>query len=574
MRLHYVEYSNFWAVGSHPIRVQLDAHTATCIIGKNGSGKSTVLESICYALFGKLLSSVKLAQAINIKNKKKLMVSIAFEANGFNYVVKRGQKPNVFEIWKDDVLIDQSASVKEYQKLLESIINCDFKTFCQVVALNKERYVPFMDMKPLQRRQVVDEILDIGIFTAMDKICASRFANANLNLNCAKNDKTILDEKRLGQIHLIETLASNKETLLGQLDADESENKKAIADLETERDELIKTLEVINEELATVDIESSATMVEEINKITRESDFIIKQHAKDKTFFETNDVCPVCHQTIDDAFKQSKVSNIDELIAKEQELVEELKSDYKSAKAVIALGDEIKTLLREVQADLKRVDSSIAHYQHVITGVVKKKDEFNDSDIGKSIKDANEKLVAIDEEIANQELAIAECVENVKKFETIRTQTVDSGIKQRIIAEYLPIFNKKVNEYLYEMEFFIGLELNENFEESFNAVNRIGFSYDQLSTGQKCRVNLAIWLALLEIAAIKNSVSTNVLFLDEILESMDYEGVQMFLKLCRDKLSNMNIFVITQRPDVFKDLFDAVLGFKLCDDFTEIEYGL
>lgn len=570
MKLKWIEYKNFLAVGSKPIRIQLDEYNTVAVLGKNGSGKSTVLESIAYALFGKMLSNIKIAQAINTKNKKNLFVTACFDVNGSEYIVNRGQKPKVFEIIKDGLLIDQSASERDYQKLLEHVIGCDFKTFTQVVALNKERYVPFMDMKPAQRRQVIDEILDIGIYTAIDRVAASKLSNAKIEYQKALTDKQIIATQIKGKEELVASLEHTNKSHVDDLN---SEKSKALAELEMLKEsenQLNDVMLDLDKEIAEINPTVIKETAAELVSIKQSINIKLNEIRKMKSFFDENSNCPVCHQHIDNEFKHEHVTNLDSEMGELTEDMAAVNEEEVEVKKSQDTANEILSLTQTVKQDIRDVQRNISTLNNRIKELDIKLKESAETDLSKSLTLAIADLESLNQSLVDQDGVITEKDTTVTRYENIRKQTADTGIKASIIADYLPVFNKKINEYLYEMEFYVGIELNESFEESFKAANKQGFSYEQLSTGQKCRVNLAIWLALLEIAAIKNSISTNVLFLDEILEPMDTEGVEMFIGLCRNKLTTSNIFVITQRGDEFKNLFDGNLSFKLNSDYTEM----
>ena len=569
MKLKSIEYKNFWAVGSTPIVIDLDNEPLTVLTGRNGAGKSSVIECITYALFGRLMSNVKIAQAINNKNKKNLLVTLNFEANGSNYTIKRGQKPKVFEIIKDDMLIDQSASEREYQKLLEVIIGCDYKTFIQVVALNKERYVPFMDMKPAQRRQVIDEILDIGIYTAIDRLAATRLSNAKTDYQRAVSEKRVTETKIKGKEELIASLTKGNDDRLQELEDEEQKVKVTVDDLLADAVELRGSIEEMEKELLSFNEPELNSIRQDIAALKADNNASEKSLTKTHKFFSDNNTCPVCNQSIDIEFKAKEMERIQHDISAIAEELSVLDDESKTLSEQIELMNDVKSVITSIKSQLNANESSTRHYNQQLQTIENKRKQLLENDHNTGLATANAELEALHELLETNTKTIIEFDAVVARYEAIREQTSDTGVKAKIISEYLPVFNRKINEYLYEMEFYVGLELNESFEETFKAANKAGFSYDQLSTGQKCRVNLAIWMALLEIASIKNSVVTNVLFLDEILEPMDAVGVELFINLCRNKLRGTNVYVITQRAEEFKPMFDRSIEFVLNNDFTE-----
>lgn len=569
MKLKSIEYRNFWAVGSSPIKIELDASQLTVLNGKNGSGKSSVIECITYALFGRLMSNVKIAQAINNKNKKNLLVVLDFEANGSSYTVRRGQKPKVFEIIKDGLLIDQSATEREYQKLLEVIIGCDYKTFIQVVALNKERYVPFMDMKPAQRRQVIDEILDIGIYTAIDRLAATQLSAARTEYQRAVSNKRVTETEIKGKEELIASMVKGNDARIQELDEEEHQINDAVDELERGAVELHDTLAELERDLESFNEPELNSLRQDIASLKADNMANEKNLSKTHDFLSSNDVCPVCNQTIDAEFKEKELEKLHCNVNAIREEMSVLDDESKKLSEQIQLMNDVKGVISSIKTQLSNTESGIKHYKAQLANIANKRAHLSDNSQSEGLIATNGELKALQDKLREQEDTIIEFDNVVARYEMIREQTSDTGVKARIISEYLPVFNRKINEFLYEMEFYVGLELNEAFEETFKAANKQGFSYDQLSTGQKCRVNLAIWMALLEIASIKNSVVTNVLFLDEILEPMDAVGVELFINLCRNKLRGTNVYVVTQRAEEFKPMFDRSIAFVLNNDFTE-----
>lgn len=564
MRFLDIEMKNIWAIGNTPIKIDLCASPTTLIGGPNGAGKSTFLQAVCYGLFGKLLSNkVNLQDAINRTNKRNLLVKVRFEKNGCEYLVVRGEKPKTFEIFKDGELVNQSSSSREYQKMLEVVLGMDFKTFSQIVALNKERYVPFLEMTPAQRRGVVDDLLGTMVYSIMDELCRA-------DISTIKND--IAQHKRAYDVSK-ERIRGSKETL----DAIKRKNGEYLQSIERRIEGYQSEIDSLNDENAKLQddvVDGLGDKVSALNGTIADYDDLASEFERNTNeskklvqFFQVNHTCPVCMQDISPDFSQSirdaEQAKMDEIGEAAGLLVEKLTDIISRRDEAVDEQKRTQDLLLTIRENSLRI------------GTLQRSIESAKSEISSiSIDDIKNAELELEKSMTASDACYTDLADANKKLEMvefIRSATNDSGIKQKIIKDYIPVLNEKLNEFLSAMEFFIGIELDEGFNESFGSFNKTGFKYEQLSTGQKARVNLAIWLALLEVSAIKNRITTNFLVLDEILEPMDGDGVALFMKLCKDKLKDRNIFVISQRFDEFEELFDSSIRFKQVNDFTVVD---
>lgn len=560
-----VRYKNFQSVGNTFITIDLDRSPTTVIGGQNGAGKSTMLEAVSYGLFGKPLKKLTLAQLINTINRKALVVEIEFTKNGKEYKIVRGQKPAVLEFWIDGELQDQSAKSSDYQAKIEYVLGMDFKLFTQVVVLNKEKYTPFMDLGAADRRKVVEDILDISVFSVMSDLQKSRARTLSSEIEDLKFERERLQERMRGQQRLIDEAASNVDGQVQGLRDD-------ITGLETEKDGETSKLTDIDTRL--VEFEGVGSKVTAASAKKRQFEDVavkfqanIKELERTASFFKDNDVCPTCSQPIDDEIKRVKHDECNTKVSGIKESAANMVSHYQLAVATLndlvatqQAEQELQRARRTTQDAIARIDREIASKRAAIArlSVESKVDQYR-QELQSSTTTFDTMTDGL-EELKQKEVAQARAKDLLK----------DDGIKASIVRDYIEFINTRVNEYLGAMDFFIGIALNEKFEDKITSINREGFTYDNLSTGQKSRVNLAIWLALLEVAAIKNSVVTNLLALDEVMENLDSEGVSSFMKLVREKLPHRNCFVITQRFDEFKDHFRTELRFQLRDGFTEI----
>lgn len=560
-----VKYKNFQSIGNAAITIDLDRSPTTCIGGHNGAGKSSLLEAISYGLFGKSLKKVTLGQLINTINKKNLVVEIEFEKNGKAYKVVRGQKPAVFEFWIDNELQDQSAASKDYQAKVEYVLGMDFKLFTQIVVLNKEKYVPFMELGAADRRKVVEDILDISVFSVMSDLLKKVTSNLNTEIEDLKYERERLDERMRGQQRLIDEAASNVDGQIATINETISTLGDRIELLDAES-------KVYDEELAT--LADITQKVNDASKTKRQfEDVAVKFQSnitdlqKTAKFFTDHDVCPTCAQAIDDDTKATKHTECNDKVtgikASAASMVEHYQKAVTDLNALVTAQQREQSLrqgIRQLENDMQRIRGEIRSNVEAVKRLSSESKVDQYVAEMKTTKASHQVMTDSLEGLKLTHEAQAKCKELLK----------DDGIKASIVRDYIEFINNRLNEYLGAMDFHLNLSINEKFEDKINAINREGFTYDNLSTGQKCRVNLALWLALLEVASIKNSVVTNILFLDEILEPIDREGVGMFMKLVREKLPHKNTFVVTQRFDEFKDHFRSELAFRLNEGFTEI----
>lgn len=560
-----VKYKNFQSIGNGWISIDLNRSATTCIGGHNGAGKSSLLEAISYGLFGKSLKKVTLSQLINTINKKNLVVEIEFEKNGKAYKVVRGQKPAVFEFWIDGELQDQSAASKDYQAKVEYVLGMDFKLFTQIVVLNKEKYVPFMELGAADRRKVVEDILDISVFSVMSDLLKKVTSNLSSEIEDLKYERERLDERMRGQQRLIDEAASNVDGQVAALNATINSLGDKIEALETD-------CRSYDDELAT--LKDIASKVNDASKTKRQFEDVavkfqsnISDLQKAAKFFEDNDVCPTCAQTIDDDTKAQKHTECNDKVsgikASAASMVEHYQKAVTELNGLVAAQQREQTLrqeVRQLENEMQRIRGEIRSNVDAVKrlSAESKVDQYV-AELT-TTKASHQLMTDSLNGLKLTQEAQAKCKELLK----------DDGIKASIVRDYIEFINNRLNEYLGAMDFHLNLSINEKFEDKINAINREGFTYDNLSTGQKCRVNLALWLALLEVASIKNSVVTNILFLDEILEPIDREGVGMFMKLVREKLPHKSTFVVTQRFEEFKDHFRSELQFRLNEGFTEI----
>lgn len=559
-----VYYKNFMSAGNHGITISLNRSPTTLVGGRNGAGKSTVLEAISYCLFGQPLKKIVLSGMINSINKKGLETVVNFTKQGKSYKIVRGEKPKKLELWIDGELQPQTAKASDYQTKIEKVLGMDFKLFTQVTILNKERYVPFMEMKTADRRKVVEDILDIGVFSTMGKLLKEDTDTLTTHINDLKFERTKLDQKIVGQERLISEAQSN-------IDERRKEVESQIALLEAELATAEGKVAGIN-----ANIDAAGDPKEKLEKSSkRKGEFeTIATTFKGKLkvlndrveFFSKNDHCPTCKQEIDNEFKEKDVTEaqnqIDEVKKNSLLLATEYQKVLDANKALTTAMETLKTL----QTDLR---VSVAERDSVSHKITQAKDLLPTLVANPKLEQYLIELENLQEQSENLTDELDSALAEEELLKLVKDYLKDEAIKASIVKDYIGFINIRLNEYLNAMNFFLNITLDENFEEKINSINRENFTVDNLSTGQKCRVNLAVWMALLEVSSLKNSAVTNLICLDEVLENLDANGVEDFMKLAKDKLTHKNLFVITQRFDEFKDHFRSNIEFQLVDGFTE-----
>ena len=562
----YVRWKNFLSTGNQPTEIQLDRNPTTLIIGENGAGKSTILDALCFGLFGKPFRNISKNQLINSINNGGAMVEVEFSIGSVQYKVIRGIKPNKFEIYQNDKLMNLEANARDYQKILEQqILKLNYGSFTQVVILGSSTFVPFMQLKARHRREVVEEILDIKIFSTMNLILKQKLKTVMEDIRDIEYQYNLETEKVSLQENLISDLKDNKDKIIKQkqslIDSNEEEifsRTKEKSDIETQDKELLESIT----DKTSVDAKSSK--LKEFRATLNEKH---KTHSDMINFFETNEDCPTCEQHIDEIFKESmivsKKSDIEELSVGMGRLKKELAS-------VAARSDEIKGITSKIRSNsikLASINQSITELEKFNSKLHTEVEQFTKDGVGQSDTVKLEELKVNVKDIGQRR---TELRESKIYLEASRSMLMDTGIKTKIIKQYLPIMNKLINKYLTSMEFYVNFTLDENFEETIKSRFRDEFSYASFSEGEKMRIDLALLFTWRAIAKMKNSTNTNLLILDEIFDSsLDGTGTDEFLKIL-NTLGNENVFVISHKQDALADKFRSTIRFEKIKNFSHV----
>ena len=564
-----LSWRNFLSTGNYETTIDFTRHNNTLVSGENGAGKSTMLDALTFALFGKSFRGIKIPQLINCINDKDSGVEIQFTIGQDDYRVVRYIKPKKFEIFKNDILLPQDAKTRDYQKILEEqILKMTYKSFCQVVILGSSNYVPFMQLSAADRRAVVENLLDIDVFSVMNTLVRARF-------QMTKEYIKDIDTK----IEIAKNKLDEKQKLIDALE------KKSNESIDKYRSEIEKSQKHINELQEEIKIQQNCVkdLMSQINDkdfvpkslITMESEekqlgIKLKTIHKNIKFYEENDTCPSCNQCIAEEHKEC----VFEEKGKEQKLVEE----------------ELETLLKRIEDTEKRlsdinaiVDSvtkfedKILDKQNQITATnryIEKMNEDMQSALteGTEVQETKDEINRLIGEGKNHVSRRKDLVEDQHYYGIASSLLKDTGIKAKIIKHYLPVMNKLINKYLADMDFFCKFNLDENFNETIKSRHRDEFTYHSFSEGERLRIDLSLLLAWREIARLKNSVNCNLLILDEVFDSsLDSVGTEEFLKLLTTFGNRANIFVISHKSDSMTDKFQNHIVFEKKNNFSRIK---
>ena len=562
----YVRWKNFLSTGNQPTEIQLDKNPTTLIIGENGAGKSTVLDALCFGLFGKPFRMISKSQLVNSINNAATIVEIEFTIGTVEYKVIRGIKPNKFEIYQNGIMMNQEANVRDYQKILEqNILKLNYGSFTQVVILGSSTFVPFMQLKARHRREVVEEILDIKIFSTMNLILKGKLKTLLEDIRDIDYQYELTSEKIHLQENLIADMKQNKTKIIEQkqklIDTNAEEIKSRVEEKSMLEQENTNLLNEITDRLQT---EKKQEKLKQIRATLSEK---LTSHEKMTTFFTDNEDCPTCEQHIDETFKEGMLVKNNKSIDKLEDGLAKLKTELNS---VYDRAGEIKKttkMIADNQVSLAKINTSIKELEKFNVKLQTEIDQYTKDGAGKNDTDKLTTLAKEYVEIAKQRTKLKE---TKVYYEAARSMLTDTGIKTKIIKQYLPIMNKLINKYLTSMEFYVNFTLDENFEETIKSRYRDEFSYASFSEGEKMRIDLALLFTWRAIAKMKNSTNCNLLMLDEIFDSsLDGTGTDEFLKIL-NTLSGENVFVISHKQDALADKFRETIKFEKIRNFSHV----
>jgi DNA repair exonuclease SbcCD ATPase subunit len=562
-----VSWKNFLSTGNTPNKVELDGHSTTLIVGKNGEGKSTILDALTFSLFNKPFRDINKNQLVNSINQKNCVVEIEFDIGPIHYRVVRGIKPNIFEIYQNGTIINQDAAVKDYQKVLEQqILKLNYKTFTQVVILGSASFVPFMQLPVWQRREVIEDILDIKVFSTMNTILKEKIAENKEELSAVETEIRIITEQAKAQKSLIDSLQHSKDQNVKVLRDKIETNINEINDKTQLVDVLNKDVETLNTQLyEKAEVDKNIDMCKSnMNKLSQK----LTQVDEHIEFFTSNETCPSCEQGIQHDHKDKIIQKISSDKKQITDNMDMLNSAY--SKLSKDLQDK-QDVLNQIQDKNISISTEINAMNMLIKSNNALEKEISELSVQGDIDVEKDKIKLLANDALQKNEVKMELVKEKQLQEIAGVLLRDTGIKTTIIREYLPAMNKLINMYLSAMDFFVKFELDESFNEKIKSRFRDEFTYASFSEGEKMRIDLAILFTWRQIAKMKNSVNTNLLLLDEIFDSsLDVAGTDYFLSVMDTLGENTNVFVISHKGDVLLDKFKNNIRFEKTNDFSSV----
>ena len=561
-----VKWKNFLSTGNQFTQIQLDYAPTTLIIGENGAGKSTILDALCFVLFNKPFRNISKSQLVNSVNGNGTIVEVEFNVNNKDVKVVRGIKPNKFEVWIGDTMINQDANARDYQKHLEQqILGLNYRSFTQVVILGSSTFVPFMQLSTKARREVVEDILDIKIFSLMNFLLKNKNKSLLEDIRYVQYNYDLTKEKVTLQEKFIEEIVNNKSSLIAESQQKLWDNKSTI---DFRRDD-VKALEIDNENLS-FDAEERLKVEQKLKKLTQTEAALQNrksEHDRQIQFFQNNDECPSCEQPITESTKQTQIESRTTKIREIENGIADLqRMESEEQDRLQSILTDLETI-RKNDVEKAKILSSIAELEKFNVKLEKDIEAYKGGSVSEEDKI---KLAELKGKIQSIEEQKSKLNEDKFYIDVARNLLQDSGIKTKIVKQYLPIMNKLVNTYLSSMDFFVNFNIDENFNETIKSRFRDEFSYASFSEGEKMRIDLALLFTWRAIAKMKNSTNTNLLILDEIFDSsLDNAGTDDFLKILNN-FDKQNVFVISHKQDMLFDKFRNIIQFKKEQNFSRM----
>lgn len=568
LKLETIKYKNFLSVGDIFVEIDLCCSQNTLVVGKNGNGKSSFLDAITFSLFGKPFRKINKPQLVNSVNKKDCIAEITFTTNNKSYRVIRGIKPNIFEIWCDGVCLNQDSTTKDYQEYLEKyILRMSYKSFCQIVILGSASFTPFMQLSPADRRLVIEDLLDIQVFSTMTGIVKQRYQLNKENMEKNRISFIGKEEKKAFVEKTIETLKQNNDQKMQMLTKQSKENqdildsiKKELVLLESDREAYLSKA---------TDVAVYRKRHSKLIKLQSQIETNLKRHVTDFDFYKKNDDCPTCRQVLEKEFKaneivriESKMNELDKGLTDLSEQIDKCVTDITEMEKNLSKAENLRNEITSKKSKVTSLVSIINDLEDQID-LLKNTDDLLSTNMTEleSVSSQLNTLIQEKRELTEE-----------RQYIDVATQLLkDGGIKTKIIKQYLPVINKLINKYLSQMGFFVNFHINENFEETIKSRFRDDFSYNNFSEGEKARINLAILFAWRAVAKMRNSVNTNLLVFDEIFDgSLDNNGTDEFIKIMWSLTEDTNVFVISHKTEAMIDKFKRVITFDKVRGFTRM----
>jgi len=562
-----ITWKNFLSTGQHPTTLKLNDKATSLIVGSNGAGKSTVLDALTFSLYGKSFRKINKAQLINSTNEKNTLVEIEFSVNQTDWKVERGIKPNIFKIYRNGEELNQNSSAVDQQKWLEqNVLKMNYKSFTQIVILGSSSFVPFMQLPCNSRREVVEDLLDIKIFSSMNDIVKQKIRSIKDEVKTLELKKESLKDKVEMQKNFIKKVENQSKDDIESKNRQIDSNQDKVETLFKDNFKLEECSVQVKEDMK--QFESATVRLKEFGGIKGKMSQKIASIVKEHKFFSENRVCPTCNQDIEESFRLNRIGD-------SQNKAEELQQGYKELQQAIKEEELRESTFIQLSGDLSKTLNEIAQNNTLINEIQKqiRRLESEIQTLSSQVANKNtehEKLEEFRESLQDTYSNLAERKESISYYDFTYSLLKDGGVKANIIKKYLPLINQQVNKYLQMMDFYINFKLDEEFNETIETPIHEDFTYSSFSEGEKMRIDLALLFTWREIARMKNSVNTNLLIMDEVFDSsLDGFGTEEFLKIIRFVIKDANIFVISHKTGM-EDKFTDVLKFEKFKGFSRL----
>jgi DNA repair exonuclease SbcCD ATPase subunit len=562
-----VRWKNLLSTGNFFTEIKLDGNTNTLIVGENGSGKSTMLDALCFGLFGKPFRNINKPQLLNSINQKDCIVEVEFSTSNKSYKIVRGIKPNKFEIYQNGDLINQDAAARDYQEFLEKfILKLNYKSFTQIVTLGSASFTPFMQLSAADRRAIIEDLLDIQIFSTMNTLVKERLSTNKESLFDKKHQIELTQQKYDMQKKHIDELKQNNENKVKEYDTEIQLHNDTVSSLLSN----VETLTCQTEELQLVVASKIDTevKVKKITKLESQIESNLSKFQKDISFFQSHDDCPTCRQAIANSFKEEELKSLSSKVTECEHGLSELEKKLLAEQNKLNDITEKQKLINQKQVEIATANTTINETNKLIARLHKLIDELKNSKVVTDLEE--QRLKELKDSLSILQSNLKQLIEEKSYYDVASTLLKDTGIKTKIVKQYLPIINKLVNKYLASLDFFVNFNLDESFKETIKSRHRDDFSYNNFSEGEKQRIDMALMLTWRAVAKLKNSSNTNLLILDETFDSsLDANGTEELMKILH-MLEGVNLFVISHKGDILQDKFANVIRFTKEKNFSRI----
>ena len=562
-----VRWKNLLSTGNYFTEIKLDSNANTLVVGENGSGKSTMLDALCFGLFGKAFRNVNKPQLINSINGKDCVVEIELDCNNKSYKIIRGIKPNVFEIYQNGDLLNQDAAIRDYQEYLEKfILKMNYKSFTQIVILGSASFVPFMQLSASDRRNIIEDLLDIQIFSTMNSLVKDKLSTNKDATGTKKYDIDLTKQKYDLEKKHIDELKQNNDDKVKEYESEVLNSNQTIQALHAEIANATGQVEVYSTDVALQT--ETESKVKKLGKLESQIESNLSKFQKDISFFQHNDDCPTCRQSIATEFKEGQIQSLQTKTTQCELGLKDLEAKLLDEQAKLNKIAETQKAIQKLQIDIATKNTSINEVNKYIVKIQKEILALKETKGSTQLQESQ--LQELASQLKQLESDLKLLIEEKTYYEAATSLLRDTGIKTKIIKQYLPIINKLVNKYLSSLDFFVNFNLDESFKETIKSRHRDDFSYHNFSEGEKQRIDMALMLTWRAVAKLKNSSNTNLLILDETFDSsLDTTGTEELMKILH-MLEGVNLFVISHKGDILQDKFLNVIRFGKEKNFSRI----